>query len=245
MAGSERSGYAASRANLFENAWFVLTPYPETTPESLESVSLQVSCTGAMPIVMDVGEHDHATALISHLPHAIAAMLVDTVRNSDTADGTLRRLAAGGFKDITRIASSSSALWSGICLSNREPLRDVLAQFRVGIERFLKMLEEGEETGLRSFFESARTWRDALSVARTEPYMTAAEITVDVEDKPGIIASIAVALAARDINIKNIGINHVREEDEGALLIRFESPEERDFATDVLTGAGYGVKCRA
>jgi prephenate dehydrogenase len=75
--------------------------------------------------------------------------------------------------------------------------------------------------------------------------MTAAEITVDVEDKPGIIASIAVALAARDINIKNIGINHVREEDEGALLIRFESPEERDFATDVLTGAGYGVKCRA
>lgn len=244
MTGSERSGYSASRANLFENAWFVLTPYPETSADALGRVSNQVCGTGAMPIQMEASEHDHAAALISHMPHAIASLLVETVRDSDTGNGILRRLAAGGFKDITRIASSSPGLWSGISLSNRTPLRDALLQFRTGIDRFLHMLEVGDENGLLTFFQSAGTWRDALSVVRTERYMAAAEITVDVEDKPGIIASIAAALAARDINIKNIGINHVREEDEGALLIRFESSEERDFATSVLSEAGYGVKCR-
>ena len=244
MAGSERSGYAASRANLFENAWFVLTPYPETTPEAFARVFKQVSGTGAMPIRMDVAEHDRATALISHLPHAVASLLVETVRESETGTGTLRRLAAGGFRDMTRIASSSPGLWSGISLSNREPIRDAMMQFRSGIDGFLHMLENGDESGLRDFFQSARTWRDSLSVVQTERYMTVAEITVDVEDKPGIIASIAVALAARDINIKNIGINHVREEDEGALIIRFENLDERDFASSVLSEAGYAVKCR-
>jgi len=244
MAGSERSGYAASRANLFENAYFVLTPYPETQESALEAVIACITGTGAIPLRLAADVHDRSTALISHLPHAMASLLVETVALCEDESGLLRRLAAGGFKDVTRITSSSPDLWAGICLSNREPLRDALLLMMERTGRVLEQLESGDRAGLVDFFEKARQFRDSLSANATTRLQGAAEITVDVEDKPGIIASIATALADAEINIKNIGINHVRVEDEGALLIRFESAEERDAAATVLLRQGYGVKVR-
>mgnify|MGYP001809859486 FL=1 len=244
MAGSERSGYGASRANLFENAWFVLTPYLETAEADFARVSRLVSMTGGLPVRMDADVHDRATAHISHMPHAIATLLVTTVARADGSDGDMRRLAAGGFKDLTRIASASPELWTGICLSNREQLLRAMTSMRDGMESFTRLLTAGDESGLRGLFDEGRQWRDGLSEMRALRIPGFSEITVDVEDKPGIIARIATALADREINIKNIGINNVREEDEGALVIRFETAAERDLATEVLAGHGYGVRAR-
>jgi len=244
MAGSERSGYGASRANLFENAWFVLTPGAEVPEADYERVARLVSLTGAMPVRMDAALHDSATAHISHMPHAIATLLVTTVARSDGPGGDMRRLAAGGFKDLTRIASASPELWAGICLSNRDPLLRAMDALRGGMETFTQLLRTGDRAGLQALFEEGRQWRDGLSDVRAPRMPGCFEITVDVEDKPGIIARIATALADREINIKNIGINNVREEDEGALLIRFETAGERDLAAEALSGRGYGVRTR-
>lgn len=244
MAGSERSGYGASRANLYENAWFVLTPYPETNEADYARVARHVAMTGALPVRMDADMHDRATAHISHMPHAVATLLVTTVARADGTAGDMRRLAAGGFKDLTRIASASPELWAGICLSNRDQLLGAMASMRDGMDAFTRLLAADDAPGLRALFEEGRQWREGLSDMRALRMPGFSEITVDVEDKPGIIARIATALADREINIKNIGINNVREEDEGALVIRFESVTERDLAAEVLSGHGYGVRAR-
>ena len=244
MAGSEKAGYGASRANLFENAWFVLTPFPQTPEASLNRVTRLVSLVGAMPLRMAADTHDRTTALISHLPHVIATVLVNTVAGAADPSGYLLRLAAGGFKDLTRIASASPALWTGISLSNREMLLEAMQAVSARLTEFLDALESGDEARVQTLFEQGRHWRDSLSDVKTSRVPGYAEITVDVADKPGIIAQIAVMLAQAEINIKNIGINNVREEDEGALLIRFETEAEGVQALTLLTEAGYGVKFR-
>ena len=107
MAGSERVGYANSKASLLENAYYILTPTTDVPAEKVENFRQLVADMGAIPLVLDYRRHDYITAAISHLPHVVAASLVNLVRDSDSAEGTMRMVAAGGFKDITRIASSS------------------------------------------------------------------------------------------------------------------------------------------
>ena len=111
MAGSERFGYVNSKAKLLENAYYILTPTDQTDSRRLEAYRALVETMGALPLVLDYRQHDYVTAGISHLPHVIAASLVNLVRDSDSQDGIMKLVAAGGFKDITRIASSSAAMW--------------------------------------------------------------------------------------------------------------------------------------
>ena len=119
MAGSEKSGYANSKAMLIENAYYVLTPSPGIPQEKINRFSKFVEQLRAIPVVMEPEEHDYVTGAISHLPHLIAASLVNFVRDHDTRTELMKNLAAGGFKDITRIASSSPTMWQHICLNNR------------------------------------------------------------------------------------------------------------------------------
>ena len=120
MAGSERYGYVNSKARLLENAYYILTPTPKTSPDQLKDYERLVVSMGAIPLVLDADQHDYVTAAISHLPHIIASSLVNLVRESDSEDGTMKMIAAGGFKDITRIASSSPDMWQQICLTNTD-----------------------------------------------------------------------------------------------------------------------------
>ena len=119
MAGSEKSGYANSKAMILENAYFVLTPSKEVSQEKIDKYEQLVSTIHALPIILDYKEHDYITGTISHLPHIIAATLVNYVKDIDTKSELMKRLAAGGFKDITRIASSSPVMWQNICLKNK------------------------------------------------------------------------------------------------------------------------------
>ena len=112
MAGSEKSGFANSKAHLIENAYYVLTPTEKVSPEKTAAYRDLIASLKAIPIVLDYREHDLVTGTISHLPHIIAATLVNYVRDTDTKDELMKALAAGGFKDITRIASSSPSCGS-------------------------------------------------------------------------------------------------------------------------------------
>ena len=115
----KKSGYTNSKAMLIENAYYILTPAQEVPEEKISEFQNFIESLKALPVVLDYHLHDQITAAISHLPHIIASTLVCLVKDADTPDELMKQLAAGGFKDITRIASSSPTMWQHICLKKQ------------------------------------------------------------------------------------------------------------------------------
>ncbi len=225
MAGSERVGFANSRASLLENAYYILTPTASVPAGKTEKYRQLVAKTGAIPLILDYQKHDYVTAAISHLPHVIAASLVNLVREHDSEDGIMKMVAAGGFKDITRIASSSALMWQQICLSNTANISALLA-------------------ALYDQFEHARAYRDSFISASSGPIKRAYNISVDIDDKSGALARIAALLAEQGLSIKNIGITHNRESDDGVLKVEFYDESSMNRAREILTGKGYHADIR-
>lgn len=241
LAGSEKSGFSFSRANLFENAYYCLTLTDQTSQKALPAVKELVVDMGAIPIEITPFEHDRATAAISHVPHVIASLLVNMVGKLDGPDNIMKTIAAGGFKDLTRIASSSPELWTGICLSNKNIILDTLKALYNDLKGFEENLRNESRETMKEFFASARDLRNSFAEGKNL-FQKTFDITVDVDDKPGIIAVIATALAEKNINIKNIGILNSREADDGALEIQFENEESRQQGLDTLNTLGYRAK---
>ena len=126
MAGSEKTGYENSTDHLLENAYYIVTPTAKTKQEDADRLVEIARSIGSIPIVLDYHEHDRIVAAISHLPHLIASSLVNLVKDSDNQNELMKRLAAGGFKDITRIASSSPEMWEQICMTNTGNIIDMM-----------------------------------------------------------------------------------------------------------------------
>ena len=129
MAGSEKTGYDNASDILLENAFYAITPTKATTQDMLARYIELVRLTGAIPVVLDPEHHDYSVAGISHVPHIIAASLVNLIKHSDDEAGTMKLLAAGGFKDITRIASSSPQMWEQICTTNTDAIVKLLGDY--------------------------------------------------------------------------------------------------------------------
>jgi prephenate dehydrogenase len=163
MAGSEKTGYSHARDDLFENAYYILTPPPWVKNEAMRFLVQIIERLGAVPLIMDPAAHDEAMAAISHGPHVIAAALVNLIRQLDGEPQTMRALAAGGFKDLTRVASSSPEIWSAICESNQTRLLKFLNAFKAEIESFEQILRTGGSE-LNVFFQSAKKYRDSFHV---------------------------------------------------------------------------------
>lgn len=239
MAGSERFGYANSKASLLENAYYILTPTSKTSNERLADYRSLVEKTGAIPLILDYKQHDYVTAAISHLPHVIAASLVNLVRNSDSDDGIMKMVAAGGFKDITRIASSSALMWQQICLTNTENISKLLDDYITSLQTVRTHLKEHHEDNLYQLFDTARTYRDSFINASSGPIKRSYVLTVDIADQAGSLAAITTILAVNGINIKNIGITHNREQEYGALRLEFYDEAAIEKAKELLTQRSY------
>ena len=169
--------------------------------------------TGAIPLILDYKQHDYVTAAISHLPHVIAASLVNLVRDSDSEEGIMKMVAAGGFKDITRIASSSAQMWQQICLTNTDNISTLLNDYIRSLQEFKNSLDSRKEKDLYDLFDSAREYRDSFINASSGPIKRSYVLTVDIADQAGSLAAITTILAVNGINIKNIGITHNREQE--------------------------------
>lgn len=235
MAGSERFGYANSKARLLENAYYILTPTPHTAPGRLDAYRILVEAMGAIPLVLDYRQHDYVTAGISHLPHVIAASLVNLVRDSDSEEGIMKMVAAGGFKDITRIASSSAAMWQQICLTNTENITRLLDSYIDSLSRIREQLNKRQGEALYQLFDSARIYRESFINASSGPIKRVYSFNVDIDDRPGMLAQVATTLAFNNINIKNIGIIHNREYEEGVLRIEFYDEASQEAAKKLLS----------
>lgn len=241
MAGSEKSGFANSKAHLIENAYYILTPSAKVPGEKVKTYQQFVSSLKAIPVVLDYKEHDLITGTISHLPHIIASSLVNFVRDTDTKDELMKALAAGGFKDITRIASSSPVMWQQICLKNSRNISHILEGYIQALERAKKAVDRGDEETLYSMFESSRDYRDSMPSSSAGPIKKQFAVYCDIIDEAGGIATIATILASNNINIKNIGIIHNREFEEGALRIEFYDEDSSVKAVELLQKFHYIV----
>lgn len=241
MAGSERVGVANSKAALLENAYYILTPTPSVPAEKVEAFRQLVAGMRAIPLVLDCQRHDYVTAAVSHLPHVIASSLVNLVRDSDSADGTMKMIAAGGFKDITRIASSSAVMWQQICLTNTENIVSLLDDYIRSLTVVREQLSARDADAVYDFFDGARLYRDSFINASSGPIKRSYSVHVDIADKAGALAHIFSLLAEQNINVKNIGITHNRETEDGVLHMEFHTEAGMRGAIARLQEAGYSI----
>lgn len=244
MTGSERTGYRNSKAMLLENAYYILAPTEKTPREMTDSMEALVRSLGAIPLIMSVDEHDYVMAAISHLPHVISASLVNLVKDKDNADGIMKLIAAGGFKDITRISSSSPVMWEHICMTNKDNILFLLDSYMESLQNIRKRIEDQDAQGTYDFFESARSYRESFTDVSGGPIKKSHVFYVDIPDEPGALATIVTLLAFQQINLKNIGITHNREVAEGSLLIEVWKEADIARAQDVLSAKGYVVRVK-
>ena len=241
MAGSEKSGFVNSKAMLIENAYYILTPTPSVPQEKVMEYSKFIESLKSLPIILSYEDHDYITGVISHLPHIIAATLVNFVKSADTQDELMKHLAAGGFKDITRIASSSPTMWQHICLKNGENIAAILEQYIAMLEDAKKHVKEGSEQRIYDLFETSKNYRNSIPGGSSGPIKRMYAVYCDIVDEAGAIATIATILAANNITLKNIGIIHNREFEEGVLRIEFYDESASHKAAELLQKYRYVV----
>ncbi|GBG12017.1 prephenate dehydrogenase [Paenibacillus agaridevorans] len=241
MAGSERTGVEAASYHLLENAFYVLTPSDSATPESVERLTELLSHTRANIVKVDAESHDDIVGAISHLPHIIAVALVNQVRGYNEHNGLYESLAAGGFRDITRIASGDPALWRDILIDNRQVLLKLLRDWKSEMEGFAKMLEEMDGAGIEQSFRTAGDFRSRMPERRKGMIHSVYDCYVDVPDHPGIIGRIATELGNNRINLSNLQIIESREDVPGVLRLSFRTQDDLDGAIALLDRTGYAV----
>lgn len=238
MAGSEKTGYENATDHLLENAYYIVTPTSKTRPEDTRRLVEIASLIHSIPIVLDYREHDRIVAAISHLPHLIASSLVNLVKDSDSGS-MMKRLAAGGFKDITRIASSSPEMWEQICMTNTDNISLMLDAYIASLQSIRQSLSQKDSAAIHTLFDTSREYRNSISDSGRGSVTPEYSFTVDIVDEPGAISTLSCILSARGISISNIGINHNREHGEGALKITFYNEASMEAAWKQLKKYNY------
>lgn len=239
MAGSEKTGYENSTDHLLENAYYIITPTSRTTELQIARMQRVALSIGAIPLVLDYKEHDFSVAAISHLPHLIAGSLVTLVKKNDGEHEIMHRLAAGGFKDITRIASSSPVMWEQICMTNTENIGTLLDRYIASLQEISADLKERNGRAIYELFEESGAYRATFSDRSRGPVAPEYTFSIDVSDEPGAISIISSILSAKGINIMDMGLNHNREEGEGAMRIVFYDEESMKAAHETLERYNY------
>ena len=241
MAGSEKTGFEASSDRLIENAYYIITPGGEVALERLTDFTEMISSLGAIPMVLTSEEHDFITAGVSHLPHIIASALVNLVNMLDSEQEYMKTIAAGGFRDITRIASSSPVMWEQICLENQKNISTVLDEFIRMLIQIRCSIDNKEADNIFDMFASSKDYRDSIDIVDNSLIPRSYVLYIDVADEAGAIATIATILATEKVSIKNIGIIHNREFEDGVLKIEFYTDAALEQAKVLLTKRNYKI----
>ncbi|MFC3882712.1 prephenate dehydrogenase [Bacillus songklensis] len=239
MAGSHKSGVTAAKAHLFENAFYILTPSAEASKDDIHVLTHLLKGTKANFITLSPEEHDRIAGVISHFPHIIAASLVHQTEKYQRQHELVTKLAAGGFRDITRIASSSPAMWRDILLHNKEALLSMFEQWLDEMNDVRNMIEKGDAERIYHYFSKAKQFRDGLPVRARGAIPSFYDLYVDVPDYPGIISEVTGYLAEEKISITNIRILETREDIYGVLRLSFQTEEDRKKAQNCLQLHSY------
>ncbi len=235
MAGSEKRGVENANPYLFYDAVYVLTPLPKTPKKVVKKLSSLIELLGAKIMILDPELHDRIAANISHLPQLLAVLLTNHL--ADKNDDLFRNLAAGGFRDMTRIASSSYEVWQDIIKTNTEQISIAIGDFE---KRLSSLIENIADEGyLRDAFERAQVERKTIPRYSKGFLKSLFDVRVSVKDRPGELAKITNIIYYRGINIKDIEIVNVREGEGGILRLGFSEKSEAQKAANALQDIGY------
>jgi len=241
MAGSEESGVEAASDTLFENAICVLTSSEKTNLAALDRLESFWQAMKAKVMIASPREHDLLVAASSHLAHMVAVALTRCVSDLSRQNEKVIPLLAGGFRDTTRVASGSPEMWRDICVENREFIVEMVKSFINSMQETSVLIERGDLDDLIDHFTDAKQFRDEMPARGVGILEPVNELLVDVSDRPGVIGEIATTLGARNINLRNINVQHVRELRGGTLSIILEKAEDMDEAMRLLNGRGFSA----
>ncbi len=241
ICGSEARGPENATEELFDGATWFLAPAAHTDPGRYRLVHGFVASLGAVPVAIDPAAHDRLVALTSHLPHALANLLVNQA-GASRIEGHEPLVAAGGsLRDMTRVAGANPRIWIDIFLDNADAVREALGEQRRRLEQLDAALEQRDAGFLARWIgEAAQNRRRMLERAYPDPGALH-QLRVHVPDRPGVLAGITQALGAERINIEDFELHHVSPERGGTLTVLVTGESEAQRAAALLEGQGYGV----
>ena len=237
MAGSEQEGVEGADAGLFEGATWVLTPTDATDPQAYARLLAVVSSLGANVIAMPAERHDDLVAMVSHVPHLTAAALMTLASEEASEQGALLRLAAGGFRDMTRVAAGHPGIWPDVCVENQAGITETLDRLMGALSRLRTMVANGDRGGILAVLERAREARLNLP-SRVLHAEDLVEIRVPVPDRPGVLAEVTTLLGELNVNIYDLEIAHSAEGERGVLVLAVDAGNA-DLARGALLARGY------
>lgn len=242
MAGTEHSGVRGARGDLFHGAVWVLTPGEHTADSSYTTVRGIVANLGADVVSIEAGAHDQLVAVVSHVPHLTAVSLMALADERATEQRPLLRLAAGGFRDMTRIAAGQPGIWLDICRENSGAITNVLDQLIADLARVREQVAGDDRPALLATLDRAR--RARLSLPTGVPRDAAlAEVRVGIADQPGSLARITRLATDIDVNIYDLEIAH-SVEGEGGMLIMIVPASTGERLVGALIASGFGPSIR-
>lgn len=211
MAGSEKSGIDAARSDLFKGINWILCPDDETVPEHFQAMHELITSMGARVVSLSREDHDKAVAVVSHVPHMVASSLMRMANRHADDSRALMRLAAGGFKDSTRIAAGSPKLWCGIAFDNAQAVAAGLREMQDIVGEFADAIEQGDKGVLTSLLAEAADARRALPAAWVPSTEKLLEVRIPMTDRKGVVAEVTTIASSVGCNIQSIEIDHVTE----------------------------------
>jgi prephenate dehydrogenase len=241
VCGSEAHGPRHASGELFEGATWFLTPVSETDPARYRTLHGFVSALGAVPVAVDARAHDRLVALTSHVPHALANVLLNQA-GSVRVDGHEPLAAAGGsLRDMTRVGGANPRIWVDIFLANADELRAALAEHRRRVDELERALAERDAGYLARWIgEAAQHRRRLLAEAYPDPG-SLQRLRVHVPDRPGVLSGITQALGAEGINIEDFELHHMSPDRGGTLAVLVAGEERARRAVELLEAQGYAV----
>ncbi len=241
MAGSHETGANHASAELFVGATYLLTPTARTDPQSYRRLHGLLAGIGARVLAVDLARHDLLVAVVSHLPQLAATTLMNLAAGRASREhAELLLLAAGGFRDTTRVAASNPDLWLDICAENREAIVEVLDDFRERIGNLRSLIAIGDEDGLRGELAAARAARRSLP-GKESVTGALVELHLPIPDRPGVIAEVATSIGSVGVNIEDIAIEHAPSGGRGTMRLAIIGFAPAGRARAALEARGYEV----
>ncbi len=241
ICGAETRGPDRASADLFEGATWFLTPAAQTDPGRFKLLHGFVAALGARPVAIDPGAHDRLVALTSHLPHALANVLLNQAGGVRVDGHDPLQAAGGSLRDMTRVAGANPRIWVDIFLDNREAVAAALAEHRRRVEQLETALAQGDAGFLARWIgEASGNRRRLLETAFADPG-SLHRLRVHIPDRPGVLAGIFQALGAERINVADFDMEHLSHERGGTLTVLVAGDGEATRALELLEAQGYGV----
>lgn len=237
MAGSEQVGIEGASAELFVGATWVLTPTASTDPSAYARVRGILADLGADVMALTPSQHDSLVAVVSHVPHLTAATLMDLASSLGEEHAALLQLAAGGFRDMTRIAAGHPSIWPDICDDNAEAIVDTFDLLIDSLATMRRRVAEHDRDSILAILGRAATARRALSERAPRPE-DLVEVRIPVLDRTGVIAEVAVLASELGVNIRDLEIAHSVQGDRGVIIMVVDTLSAPTLLT-TLSGRGY------